>query len=49
MDLLLEMPEAVGGVPPAHCLRTGHVVRVVLPASSGEKQGVGVQFDFYKV
>jgi len=42
LDLLLEMPEEINGVPPAHWLCTGHVVRVVPPASWGEKQGVGV-------
>jgi Tfp pilus assembly protein PilZ len=49
LDLLLEMPEEITGVPVAHWLCTGHVVRVVPPASSGAKQGVGVQFDFYEV
>jgi len=39
LDLLLEMPEEISGVPPAHWLCTGHVVRVVPPASSGEKHG----------
>jgi hypothetical protein len=49
LDLLLEMPEEISGVPPAHWLCTGHVVRVVPPTSSEERQGVGVQFDFYEV
>ena len=49
LDMLLEMPEAISGVPVAHWLCTGHVVRVVPPASSGDKQRVGVQFDFYEV
>src|SRR2546430_2103731 len=37
LDLLLEMPEEISGVPPAHWLCTGHVVRVVAPSSVGEK------------
>ena len=49
LDLLLEMPEEVTGVPAAQWLCTGHVVRVVPPASSGDQQRVGVQFDFYEV
>jgi len=50
LDLLLEMPEEVTGVPAAQWLCTGHVVRVV-PSDSqtGKRQGVGVQFDFYEV
>ena len=49
LDLLLEMPEEVTGVPAAQWLCTGHVVRVVPPASLGDKPHVGVQFDFYEV
>jgi hypothetical protein len=49
LDLLLEMPEAVTGVLAARWLCTGHVVRVVPPASLGDKPRVGVQFDFYEV
>jgi Tfp pilus assembly protein PilZ len=49
LDLLLEMPEEISGVPAAQWLCTGHVVRVVPRGSLGEKQGVGVQFDFYEV
>jgi Tfp pilus assembly protein PilZ len=49
LDLLVEMPEAVTGVPAAQWLCTGHVVRVV-PADLPERScGVGVQFDFYEV
>jgi hypothetical protein len=49
LDLLVEMPEAVTGVPAAQWLCSGHVVRVV-PADLPEgPRGVGVQFDFYEV
>jgi len=49
LDLLVEMPEEVTGVPAAQWLCTGHVVRVV-PAKLPEgPRGVGVQFDFYEV
>jgi PilZ domain len=48
LDLLVEMPEQVTGVPPAQWLCTGHVVRVV-PMETAGKRGVGVQFDFYEV
>ena len=48
LDLLVEMPEQVTGVPPAQWLCTGHVVRVV-PIEPEGKRGVGVQFDFYEV
>jgi hypothetical protein len=48
LDLLVEMPEQVTGVPPAQWLCTGHVVRVV-PVEPEGKRGVGVQFDFYEV
>ncbi len=48
LDLLVEMPEAVTGVPPAQWLCTGHVVRVV-PMEPAGKRGVGVQFDYYEV
>jgi Tfp pilus assembly protein PilZ len=49
LDLLVEMPEAVTGVPAAQWLCTGHVVRIV-PADLPERPcGVGVQFDFYEV
>jgi hypothetical protein len=47
LDLLVEMPESVTGVPPAQWLCTGHVVRVV--PMEAEKRGIGVQFDFYEV
>src|SRR5262249_3174667 len=50
LDLLLEMPEEVTGVPAAQWLCTGHVVRVVpMDPQTGKRQGVGVQFDFYEV
>ena len=49
LDLLVEMPEEVTGVPPAQWLCTGHVVRVVPVDSPQGKTGVGVQFDFYEV
>jgi len=48
LDLLVEMPEQVTGVPPAQWLCTGHVVRVV-PTETEGKCGVGVQFDYYEV
>jgi Tfp pilus assembly protein PilZ len=49
LDLLVDMPEEVTGVPAAQWLCTGHVVRVV-PAQLPERpRGVGVQFDFYEV
>ena len=48
LDLLVEMPEQVTGVPPTQWLCTGHVVRVV-PTEQESKRGVGVQFDFYEV
>ena len=48
LDLLVEMPEQVTGVPPAQWLCTGHVVRVV-PMEPEGKRGIGVQFDFYEV
>jgi hypothetical protein len=49
LDLLLEMPEEVTGVPSAHWLCVGHVVRVVEMESPRGKHGVGVQFDYYEV
>jgi Tfp pilus assembly protein PilZ len=49
LDLLVEMPEQVTGVPPAQWLCTGHVVRVVPIDSPQGSHGVGVQFDFYEV
>jgi hypothetical protein len=49
LDLLVEMPEEITGVPPAQWLCTGHVVRVVPPASPKGLSRVGVQFDFYEV
>jgi hypothetical protein len=49
LDLLVEMPEQVTGVPTAPWLCTGHVVRVVAMKSPPGQRGVGVQFDFYEV
>jgi Tfp pilus assembly protein PilZ len=49
LDLLVEMPEEITGVPAAQWLCTGHVVRVVPLNSSQGKNGIGVQFDFYEV
>jgi Tfp pilus assembly protein PilZ len=49
VDLLVEMPEEITGVPPAQWLCTGHVVRVVPVNAPGGVNGVGVQFDFYEV
>jgi hypothetical protein len=49
LDLLVEMPEEVTGVPPAQWLCTGHVVRLVPMDSPKGQTGVGVQFDFYEV
>lgn len=49
LDLLVEMPEEVTGVPAAQWLCTGHVVRVVDTDSPRGAHGVGVQFDFYEV
>jgi hypothetical protein len=49
LDLLVEMPEEVTGVPTAQWLCTGHVVRVVPMDSPRGAHGVGVQFDFYEV
>jgi PilZ domain len=49
LDLLVEMPEEVTGVPAAQWLCTGHVVRVVPVDTPPGKRGVGVQFDFYEV
>jgi hypothetical protein len=48
LDLLVEMPEQITGVPTAQWLCTGHVVRVV-PMDSKNPRGVAVQFDFYEV
>ncbi len=49
LDLLVEMPEAVTGVPAAQWLCSGHVVRVVPTDLPERPHGVGVQFDFYEV
>ena len=49
LDLLVEMPEQITGVPTTQWLCTGHVVRVVPVNSPQGDRGVGVQFDFYEV
>jgi hypothetical protein len=50
LDLVVEMPEQITGVPAAQWLCTGHVVRVVpMMESTKGGRGVGVQFDFYEV
>jgi hypothetical protein len=50
LDLVVEMPEQITGVPAAQWLCTGHVVRVVpIKESTKGGRGVGVQFDFYEV
>jgi hypothetical protein len=50
LDLVVEMPELITGVPAAQWLCTGHVVRVVpMMESTRGPRGVGVQFDFYEV
>jgi len=49
LDLFFEMPERVSGLPAAHWLCLGHVVRVVRGESPNTKLGVGVQFDCYEV
>ena len=46
LDLLVEMPEKITGVPAAQWLCAGHVVRVVPMNSPQGANGVGVQFDF---
>jgi hypothetical protein len=49
LDLLLEMPEQVTGVPTAQWLCTGHVVRVEQRTPQDGGQRFAVQFDFYEV
>ena len=49
LDLFFEMPESVTGLPSAHWLCLGHVVRVVSGESDDCRRGVGVQFDCYEV
>ena len=49
LDLVVEMPEQITGVPAAQWLCTGHVVRVEKINPRSGKQGVGVQFDCYEV
>jgi hypothetical protein len=48
VDVLLEMPEEVTGVPAAHWLCAGRVVRIV-QHSDDTALGVAVQFDLYEV
>jgi Tfp pilus assembly protein PilZ len=49
LDLFFEMPHRVSGLPSAHWLCLGHVVRVVPSAAANAKRGIGVQFDCYEV
>jgi hypothetical protein len=49
VEVLFNMPEAVGGEPTTEWRCTGHVVRVEEIESRMWKQGVGVQFDCYEV
>jgi len=49
LDLFFEMPESVTGVPSAHWLCLGHVVRLVHGDAADPRRGVGVQFDCYEV
>ena len=49
VDVLLEMPEEVTGVPTAQWLCTGHIVRIVPSESTARVTGFAVQFDFYEV
>jgi hypothetical protein len=49
VDVLLEMPEEVTGVPSAQWLCTGHVVRVEKKDLETGEHGLAVQFDFYEV
>ena len=49
LDLFFEMPESVTGLPSAHWLCLGHVVRVVSGDADDGRRGVGVRFDCYEV
>lgn len=49
LDVLLEMPERITGVPDAHWICLGHVVRVEPRQPASEMRGIGVEFDFYVV
>lgn len=49
LDVLLEMPEAITGMPNAHWICLGHVVRVEPGAAQTGTRGIGVEFDFYVV
>ena len=48
VDILLEMPEEVTGVPAANWLCTGRVVRIEKDTENA-RLGVAIQFDFYEV
>jgi hypothetical protein len=49
LDVLFEMPEAITGVPNAHWICLGHVVRVEPHRAPSRTRGIGVEFDFYVV
>jgi hypothetical protein len=49
LDLLMEVPEEIAGIPHAHWLCTGHVVRVVPVTGRLGQNGIAVQFDCYEV
>lgn len=49
LEVLFNMPEAIGGEPSTEWRCTGHVVRVEKIEAPGGKLGVGVQFDCYEV
>jgi hypothetical protein len=49
VDLVVEMPEEITGVPSAQWLCTGRVVRVEPTNAPEGDVGVAVQIDFYQV
>ena len=49
LDLLLEMPEAITGMPAADWICLGHLVRVEPGAALSRTSGIGVEIDFYVV
>ena len=49
VDLLMEVPEEIAGIPDVHWLCTGHVVRVVPITGQLGQNGIAVQFDCYEV
>ena len=49
VDVLVEMPESLTGVPTAQWLCTGHLVGREPTASEKGQCGLTVQFDFYEV